>query len=548
MAGYIFRNGTIITMDDRYPCAGAVGVAEGKIVAVGAPDDVAAVMPGAESRDLNGATLLPGFIDGHSHFPTGGFNRLFGVDTAVTTMEELKRRLGRKAKEPRSHAWIVGYGFDEQFMEGQRHPSVRDMDEASSEYPIFMRHVTGHTGYANSRALELAGVTKETPDPPGGVIGRDASGRPDGRLEGIPAQTLVRRLIPPCTPDDMKEALRAESMVYAAAGITTAQGGPAFSPMDAEMGYAVTECFLECARDGTLPVRAVLFVRADTPEKLEPYTVTRAGSDLSGCGMVTLGAAKLWVDGDPRSRTARFSMPYAARPGDEEEHFGEYLYTVDELRELMLPMHRRGWQIAVHANGDAGIERALRAFESLQSLFPRPDARHLIIHAAYATRSQLMRMARSGVYPCFFTAPLYFWDQLHAAVLGGARVADMCPLGDAARLGLRFNIHTDSPILPVAPLTQVGVAVTRTSRTGTVRGRHQAIGAYEALRAVTIDAAFLNGEEAVKGSLAPGKYADFVVLERSPLAVPAGDIRAIKVLAAIVGGRDVYGAPGSHQV
>ena len=539
----IFRNGSILTMERAYPVAEAVGVAEGKIVAVGAWEDVSAVMPGAEIRDLNGATLLPGFIDGHSHFPTGGLNRLFGVDAAVSTLDELRRRLRARAEESHPDAWIVGYGFDEQFMDDKRRPTLRELDEASPDRPVFLRHVTGHTGYANSRALRLAGVTKDTPDPPGGIIGRDASGEPDGLLEGIPAQTLVRRFLPPYTLEQMKEALRAESMVYAAAGITTAQGGPAFSPMDAEMGYTVTECFLECARDGTLPLRTVLFVRADTLEKLAPYPVTRAGSDLSGNGMVTLGAAKLWVDGDPRARTACFSKPYAARCSGERDSFGECLYTLPELVELLVPMHRRGWQIAIHANGDAGIELALRALETVQSLAPRPDARHMIIHATYATRAQLQRMTMGGVYPCFFTASLYFWGHLHAEAVGKDRVNDMCPLGDAERLGLRFNIHTDSPILPVDPLTQVGVAVTRRSRSGVVRGRHQAVGAYAALRAVTIDAAFLNGEEVVKGSLAPGKYADFVVLDRNPLAVPPLEIKHIHVLATIVGGRDVYTAP-----
>ena len=540
MSASIFTNGTILTMDAHVPFAEAMGVRDGTIVCAGALPDVQAVLGKAKLRDLAGATLLPGFIDGHSHFPAGGMNRLFGVDAAVQDLEELKDRLAARARTCRPGDWVIGYGFDEQFVNNKRQPTVRELNEACPDVPLFMRHVTGHTGYANSTALRLAGITRDTPNPPGGLIGHDPSGEPDGVLEGIPAQTLVRRLVPPRTTADMKEALLAESRVYAAAGITTAQGGPAFSPMDAEMGYAVTDFFLQCAREGSLPLRTVLFVRANSLEKLAPYPVTRAGSDLSGCGMVTLGAAKLWADGDPRAHTGYFSQPYAHVREGETDFRGEYLYTPEELAELILPMHRRGWQIAVHANGDAGIETVLLAYEKVQRIMPRPDARHLIIHAQYATRNQLARMVRAGVYPCFFTAPLYFWDEIHAREVGEERVNDFCPLADAEQLGLRFNLHTDSPILPVDPLLQVQIAVTRTSRSGATRGRHQAVSVHAALRAVTIDAAFLNGEEHVKGSLAPGKYADFVILERNPLAVPADEIKDIPVVATIVGGREVY--------
>lgn len=540
MSRYIFTNGNIITMDESVPFAQAIGVDGDRIVFAGDLNDVKAAMPGAEIRDLEGRTLLPGFIDGHSHFPSGGMNRLFGVDTGVHSMDELQAGLKKKAGEKRPSEWIVGHSFDEQFMEGKRFPTVKELDEVSTEYPIFMRHVSGHTGYVNSRALAMAGITRDTQNPAGGIIGRDAEGNPNGVLEGIPAQTLVRRLIPPYSREEMKQALLAESSVYAAAGITTAQGGPAFSPMDAEMGYEVTQLFLDCARNGSLPLRTVLFVRASGMDKLAPYSVSRAGTDLSGCGMVTLGAAKLWADGDPRAHTGYFSSPYTLRREGEGDFFGEYLYTVEELTKRILPMHLQGWQIAIHANGDAGIETVLTAYENLQRIAPRPDARHLIIHSQYATQKQLMRMATAGVYPCFFTAPLYYWDHIHEQEVGAERVRNFCPLGDAARLGLRFNLHTDSPILPVDPLVQVCLAVTRTSRAGTVRSRHQAISPYRALRAVTIDAAFLNFEENIKGSLRPGKYADFVILDRNPLEVPGEEIKNIKVLTTIVGGHDVY--------
>jgi len=539
----IYANGPILTMDPNCPFAEAVGVAGGFIAAVGALDDVRAAM-GADARfiDLAGRTLLPGFIDGHSHFPSGGMNRLFGADLNVSSMRGVLDRLAEKARSPRPSEWIIGHSFDEQGMDEKRFPTRQELDSVTTEFPIFLRHVSGHSGAANSLALRLAGVTKDTPNPPGGIIGRDADGEPNGVLDGIPAQSLVRRIIPLFTMDEMRQAVEAESLVYAKAGITTAQGGPAFSPMDAELGHKVTKLMVQCAQDGTLPIRAVLFIRANRLENLAPYAGYAAGADLSGNGIITLGAAKLWADGDPRAHTGYFSAPYVASHGEATPYYGEYLYTPEELAELILPMHRQGWQVAIHANGDAGIETVVRAFEMVQSRAPRLGTRHLVIHAQYARRDQLKRMAMLGVYPCFFISPLWHWDHIHAAEVGDGRVNDFCPCADAEQLGLKFNLHTDSPITPVNPLTQIGVAVTRVSQRGVLRGRHQAISVLSALRSVTLNAAFLNFEESRKGSLTAGKYADMTILEQNPLTVAPEAIANIGVSQTIVGGKTVYEA------
>ena len=537
----IYTNGAIITMDPTFPRPEAVGVVGDRIAAVGDLDDVKlAVGNSVDIFDLEGKTLLPGFIDGHSHFPSGGMNRLFAADLAVHTIPDLLSRLTAKRKE-NAGGWVVGHSFDEQRMQEHRYPTLDELDSVVPDRPLFFRHITGHTGMANRAALRLAGIDSNTPNPPGGLIGHDANEEPNGMLEGIPAQSLVRRLIPPFTEEEMIAALQAESKVYAAAGITTAQGGPAFSPMDAEFGYRCTEIFLKCAADGTLPLRSVLFVRAANMERLAPYPTPVPGTDLSGNGMVILGAAKLWADGDPRAHTGYFSRPYRPREGESTPYYGEFLYTPEELAERILPIHRAGWQIAIHANGDAGIETTLSAFERVQQICPRPT-RHLVIHAQYARRDQLARMKRIGVYPCFFISPLWYWDDIHAAEVGDDLVENFCPCADAEALGLPFNLHTDSPITPVDPLVQVGVAVTRVSQSGHLRGRHQAISVHSALRAVTLDAAFLNFEENIKGSLTPGKYADFVILERNPLAVAPKEIANIRVMRTIVGNKTVFAA------
>lgn len=538
----IYHDGTILTMDADFPQVEALAVMDGRIVATGSLKDVKqAVGDGADLVSLEGGTLLPGFIDGHSHFCSGGMNRLYAADCAVENMEALKKSLRRKLHDDRPSQWVVGHSFDEKGMEEQCYPIREILDEVSTDVPIFFRHVTGHTGIANSKALEIAGITRDTPDPAGGIIGRDAQGEPNGILEGIPAQTLVRKHIPAFTLDEMRAALADDSARYASCGITTAQGGPAFSPMDAELGHKVTELVLDCAHDGTLTIRTVLFIRANDMSRLAPYPNHVPGTDLSGNGRVTMGAAKLWADGDPRGHTGYFLEPYPfVDPAKGADYRGEFLYTVDELVEKILPIHKAGWQIAIHANGDGGIEIVTQAYERLQQLHPRPNARHLVIHCQYPSYSQLQRLKAAGAYPCFFISPLYHWGEIHAGYVGADRVARFCPCHDADELGLPYNLHTDAPITPVDPLIQVCTAVTRTSRKGTVYGPDQAVTVMSALKAVTIHAAFLNFEEHVKGSLTPGKYADMVLLAENPLTVAPEHIKDIAVLRTYVGGDVVY--------
>ena len=539
----ILHEGTILTMDSSCPTVETLAFADGRILATGSLADVTRAAGAAEKKfiSLEGKTLLPGFIDGHSHFCSGGMNRLFAADCCVRNMDELKASLTRKLNEKRPSEWLIGHSFDEKGMEEQCYPTKALLDEVSKDVPIFFRHVTGHTGIANSKALEIAGITRDTPDPAGGIIGHDANGEPNGILEGIPAQTLVRSHIPGYTLDEMREALAEDCARYASCGITTAQGGPAFSPMDAELGHKVTELVLDCARDGTLTIRTVLFIRANRLENLAPYPNHVPGTDLSGNGKVIMGAAKLWADGDPRGHTGYFLEPYPfVDPAKGPDYRGEYLYTVDELVEKLLPIHTMGWQIAIHANGDGGIETVVQAYERLQQLHPLPNARHLVIHCQYPSYTQLQRMKAAHAYPCFFISPLYHWAEIHAGYVGKKRVDRFCPCHDADEIGLPYNLHTDAPITPVDPLTQVCTAVTRTSKKGNLYGPDQRVSVLSGLKAVTCHAAFLNFEEHVKGTLTPGKLADMVVLDENPLEVDPSHIKDIAVLRTIVGGETVF--------
>ncbi len=542
----VYHNGTIITMDKAKPTVEALATLGGTIVAAGTLEEVLLVVGNdAHMESLDNATMLPGFIDGHSHFCTGGLNRLYAANCAVPTMKALQDSLRKKLQEERPSEWLIGHSFDEKQMdEGEQYyPTKEILDEVSKDVPIFFRHITGHSAMVNSKALEIAGITKDTKNPAGGIIGHDEQGEPNGILEGIPAQSLVRAFIPHYTAEELTAALREDSKHYASLGITTAQGGPPFSPQDAELGYKTTQIIIDGSKDGTMPIRAVLFVRAKDMSSLAPYANPVAGTDLAGNGRVTLGAAKLWADGDPRGHTGHFLEPYVfVDPEKGADYLGEYLWTVEELTEKILPMHLAGWQVAIHANGTGGIETVTQAFENIQRISPRPDARHLVIHCQYPKYSQLQRLKAAGAYPCFFMSPLYYWGEIHEFYVGEDRVKRFCPCLDADELDLAYNLHTDSPITPVDPLIQVCTAVTRTSKKGKLYGREQGVTALSALKAVTIHAAFLNFEEKIKGSLTAGKYADMVILEQNPLTVSPETIKDIKVLRTIVDGKTVYSA------
>lgn len=539
----LYINGTIITLDENIHSAQALAVVGDKISFVGDLEDARRSLgkEDYEEIDLQGKTLMPGFIDGHSHFPTGGLSRLYGVDLNVKSLDDFKQAFKDKMFELSSdpEAWLVGHSFDEYNFADKYLPTRKDLDEISSAHPIFYRHITGHMGVANSKALELAGLTRDSIAPAGGILGKYKDGELSGVLEGIPAQGLVRSLIPNYTEEQLYNALLDEAKVYASCGVTTAQGGPAFSPMDAELGKKSTDIFLKAAENNDMLIRVVLYIRVKDYSILEEYPLHVAGSDMSKNGYVTMGCAKLWSDGDPRAGTGYFRESYVS-PQEKLPYFGEFLYTVDELTEKLLPIHKSGWQIAIHANGDGGIETVLTTYENLQKTYPRPNARHVIIHSQYPRKEQLARMKKAGVYPCFFISPLYYWGEIHEEYVGKDRVDYFCPCKSAEDAGLIYNLHTDCPITPINPFIQISTAITRTSKKGRTYNRQEAISPYQALKAHTLNAAFLHFEEHIKGSLTPGKLADMIITDKNILVTPHEKIKNIQVVEAIVGGKTVF--------
>jgi hypothetical protein len=533
----LYHGGPVVTMDADGNVASALLVEGDRILAVGSEAELAE-QAGASARrvDLAGRALLPGFIDAHGHFPGEGvFAVMVDLNSppigTVENLGELVARLKARAVEESAGEWIIGMGYDDTLLAEGRHPTREDLDRASSEHPIMISHISGHLVSLNSRALELAGIDAQTPDPEGGVIRRvEATAEPDGVLEESALELLAEVVPTPGVVDGFR-ILREASRRYVAAGVTTAQSGYTAKSLMQGLPWLV--------RLGVVPLRLVLWPGMEVADEMLDGGFSWESYDED---WVRGGAVKLVADGSIQGYTGYLGEPYFVPPGDDPSYRGYPRILRDELIERVKRYHAAGLQLAIHGNGDASIDDILDAIEIAQRANPREDARPIVIHAQMARDDQLERMQALGVIPSFFSLHTYYWGDRHREIfMGPERAARMSPAGSATRMGLRFTIHCDSPVVPMEPLRLVWAAVNRISSSGESMGEAQRVSALQALRAVTIDAAYQHFEDGDKGSLEPGKLADLVILSESPLDHPER-IDEIRVLETVVGGRTVYRA------
>ena len=391
-----------------------------------------------------------------------------------------------------------------------------------------MFHISAHVAAVNSKGLEALGLTDSSENPTGGVLRRDAEGRLDGVLEEEAMRPVLRAALLPSLLEGLLATRRAAA-TYLAAGVTTAQNGAA--QREQLGGLALLSSL------GLLPLRLVVWPEGETALALLDGSLGVRPTDPR---WMRIGAAKLVADGSIQAYTAYLTEPYFVPPGKDTAFRGYPRIPRATLFEDVRRLHAAGWQIAVHGNGDAAIDDILDAFEAAQLHAPRADSRHVIVHAQMARPDQLDRMTALGIVPSFFELHTYYWGDRHRdRFLGPDRAARISPLEDAHDRGLRFTLHADTPVVPMEPLRIVAAAVTRRTASGAILGERERIGVMDALRAVTIDAAFQHFQDDELGSLEPGKLADMVILDRSPLDDPE-HIETIRVMETFVGGRRVY--------
>ncbi|MFN2289182.1 MAG: amidohydrolase [Chromatocurvus sp.] len=533
----LYYNGTIITIDDDRPLAEAVAIRDGRILAVGDEDAILDNV-GEDVRriDLKGRALLPGFVDSHGHAYLIGLqastaNLLPPPDGAGADIAALQARLTHWiAEHPavlRGIGWVIGFGYDDSQLAEQRHPTRQELDAVSSTHPVMIIHQSGHFGVVNSKGLKRLGINADSNNPDGGIVRREADSRqPDGVLEEMaflgPLMQLLSRF-----DDTLNERLVIEGTRLASAyGYTTVQEGRAMP--------AALAAMRRVAARGALDVDLVAY-----PDMLAVEAVSPSSSYNR---RFRVGGVKLTIDGSPQGKTAYLSEPYFHPPhGQAADYRG---YGAIDSATAMASVERafaNGWQILCHANGDAAIDQYIEAVRAAQAKYPDVGNRPVLIHGQTLRRDQVTALDELGIFPSLFPMHTFYWGDWHReSVLGPVRADNISPTGWLMERGMMFGSHHDAPVALPDSMRVLSATVTRRSRSGDILGPEHRVPVATALKAMTLWPAWQHFEEADKGSIEPGKLADFVILSGNPLDIPPEDLETLVVKKTIKEGRVVY--------
>ena len=540
MIDLLLENANVLTMNPAQPTASTVAVAQGRIVAVGTREELAGLRSQAQRvLDLDGATLIPGLIDAHTHFVMGSESLSRVRLAGVATMAEMQRRVAEKVAAAPAGSWITGRGWDDtKRADVIALPTAADLDAVAPDHPVYLSRADAHVGWANSAALRLAGIDATTPDPYGGRIVRDERGEPTGILQET-AKKLVERLIPPADHASRSDALRQGLATAAQYGITGIHDN---TPAE---DIALYQEFRE---RGELTLRVNTLVRGwevDQPF-LEPLIAIGARTGF-GDDWIRIGALKLSLDGTLGSRTAAMLEPYS----DDPDNTGVPRISQEELDPIIERAHRHHIQVALHAIGDAACRMALDSIERATAAYQWPDHRHRIEHEQVVAPEDMPRFAKLGVIaslqPCHAVTDL-LWVESR---VGPERMPTSYAWQSFLKLGTRICLGTDWPVETLDPRVGFYEAVTRKALDGTpAEGRRpeEALTIKQVLKGYTLDAAWAEHAERKKGSIEPGKYADFTIFAQDPTAVDPNDLLHLDVLGTIVEDRSTYASEESWRV
>ncbi|HEU5140263.1 MAG TPA: amidohydrolase [Bacillales bacterium] len=523
-ADLILKSGQIVSMDEDDRQHEALAVYDGKIIALGSDREVVSYEGHrTEVVDLNGKTVLPGFIDAHQHMISTGFN-LRNVDCRVGSIKELVDKITTRAETCAPGEWVIGWGYDESRFAQKRHPSKADF--AGIDRPVFVTHYSLHSAVANDAALEAAGISAET-TVEHGMIEKDEHGELTGRLteDGL---AMVKNSIP-YTIEQMKEALKLANDHYVKQGVTSVH--------EAGMGFFTGSfdefrAFQETSRDGSRKVRVYGMVLDDFFEQaLEARLTHGFGNDR-----LKIGAMKTFADGTVSGKSAAVTEPYTGEDGS----YGELMQTDEEIGGKIVHAHRNGYQIAVHAIGDAAVEQVLNAYEHAMNEFPRSDCRHRIEHASVTRPDLIEKMRRLGIVAVPQPGLVHFAGEVHMEHLHPRLRDYVFASRSFMDSDLKVAGSSDSPITPCEPLLGIYTSISRKTANGNTILSDQKVTIREALEMYTKNAAYASFDEATKGTLEAGKLADLTVLPEEFLDFSADQIKETKVEMTIIGGEVVF--------
>lgn len=540
VADAIYTGGDIVTMNDRQPSAEALAVKGGRIVAVGTRAEVEKAHKGESTRlvDLGGMTLVPGFLDAHSHYfssltvanqvnvyapPAGP-----GKDPASIVAELVKYRDANKIP---AGQLIQAYGYDENVMPKGRLLNRDDLDKALPDNPVLVGHVSMHGAVLNSAAMKKWNISARTKTPSGGVIVRKPGTNEPYGLIMETAYLPIFASLPQPTAEQEIEWSKAGQRLFAQHGITTAhEGATHLADLD----------LMKRAADGgatLIDVIAYPFI-TELEAVLKKYPKDTWGSYQN---RLKIGGAKITIDGSPQGKTAFFSSPYlTGGPGGEKNWSGELTFPEEVVTKAVKAVYDMGVPLNLHANGDGAIDAFLRAHESAAAGDLNRERNVTMIHSQFVRKDQLDKYVTYRIRPSFYTLHTYYFAEAHIANRGREQAIYMSPMRDAIDKGLVPTNHTDFVVAPLDQMFMMWSAVNRLSRGGQVIGADQRVTPMEALQAMTINVAHQYGEQASKGSLEAGKLADLVILDLNPLKVDPMKIKDVKVVETIKEGRTIY--------
>lgn len=532
-ADIVLRNGPIWCGREE-GVVEALAIFRDKVLAAGTDAEIKPLIgPKTRVIDLKGRLATPGLNDSHLHLVSLGMT-MGWVDSkpeSAPTLEALLGAISARAAQSKPGEWILSRGYDQTKLDTGRHPYREELDRAAPNNPVMLVRACGHIAICNSEALRLGGIDEKSPTPQGGLIEQQ-----NGRLTGLLAENArapVQAAIPAATEEDIIAGIERGGQYLLSLGIT--------SCMDAAVGqkggFREIAAYHRAKRDGRLPVRTWLTLLGDDGRSIVPQCYDAGLISGTGDEMLMIGAVKLFLDGSAGGRTAWMTEPYLG----EDQTKGVWMWEEAELERMVLDAHRKGYQLACHAIGDAAIEQLITAYEKALAAYPDPDRRHRIEHCGFSTPAQHERMVKAGIYPCPQQVFIHDFGDAYVKVIGPERALSSYPFRTWFDLGLKPATGSDAPVCDPNPFPNFHTMLTRQTWKGTVMDAAQRVSIEEALQAYTEFGAFSQKQEQVKGRLAPGFLADVAVFSRDLLtADPADILRDTRCDLTILGGEVVY--------
>ena len=509
----IYINGDFITLENDN--IEAIATENDKIIKTGSKAEITELADeNTEIIDLNGNTLMPAFIDAHSHiFALAKSLMQISID-GLTSIEEIKNSLKEYKNESRTNEWIIVNGYDNNILKNRQHITKNELDEIFPDTPVIIENKSRHNGVVNSKALEMLGITKTTANPEGGRIFYGT-----GLLEENAFIDSLKK-IPLPKMEEIINAFKEAQEIYASHGITMAQEGVITNDLAKIFKLLANnnEIFLDIV--AYMDYKNMDEIKKEYSEYINKYK-----------NKFKIGGIKIFLDGSPQAKTAWLREAYANEP----EYYGYRIMKDEDVEEILEKAKESKLQILAHCNGDKAAEQYINAVKKVSNL-----KRPVMIHAQLLGLDQLEDVKKYNIIPSFFISHIYYFGDIHIKNLGIKRAEHISPAGSSLKQDILFTFHQDTPVIEPNMFETIWCAVNRTTKEGKVLGEDEKISVLEAIKAVTINSAYQYGEEDVKGSLKAGKKADLIIVDRNPLNVDKNELRNIKILETIKDGKTIY--------